>query len=83
MKLIRIMTNKFKRISLKKRIEAKKMILIWIIILVIMKRIKLQKLKLVRESTLFPEKNFQNQDKKDLDRLLTMVHLKRNQMTRK
>ena len=77
------MTNKFKRISLKKRIEAKKMILIWIIILVIMKRIKLQKLKLVRESTLFPEKNIQNQDKKDLDRLLTMVHLKRNQMTRK
>lgn len=77
------MTNKFKRISLKKRIEAKKMILIWIIILVIMKRIKLQKLKLVRGLTLFPEKNYLNQDRKDLDRLLAIIQHKRNQVTRK
>ena len=70
------MTNRFIRIRWKKRIEAKKMILIWIIILVIMKRIKLQKLKLVRELTQFPEKNFLNQDR-SLDRLLTMVQVKR------
>jgi hypothetical protein len=77
------MTNRYRKISMKKTIEGKKMILIWIIILVIMKRIKLQKLKLVRGLTLFPEKNYLNQDRKDLDRLLAIIQHKRNQVTRK
>ena len=80
------MTKRFIRIKSKKTIEAKKMSLTWIIILVIMnKRMRLQKLKLVRQLTQLAEERNLNLDRNHLqDRLLTMVvQLKRDQEIRK
>ena len=80
------MTKRFIRIKSKKTIEAKKMSLTWIIILVIMnKRMRLQKLKLVRQLTRLAEERNLNLDRNHLqDRLLTtVVQLKRDQAIRK
>ena len=80
------MTKRFIRIKSKKTIEAKKMSLTWIIILVIMnKRMRLQKLKLVRQLTQLAEERNLNLDRNHLqDRLLTtVVQLKRDQEIRK
>ena len=80
------MTNRFIRIRSKKRIEAKRMSLTWIIILVVMnKRMRLRKLKLVRQLTRLTEERNLILDRNHLqDRLLTTVALlKRDQAIRK
>ena len=80
------MTNRFIRIRSMKKIEKKRISLTWITILVIMnKRMKLRKLKLVRQLTRWWGGRNLNQDRNHLqDRPLTTVaQLKRDQEIRK